>query len=118
MPDLNYSNQEVTNEIKNTLRFWKEEVGVDGFKIDAVKHWIENGDQQENTAATLAWWRDLSVFQKSLDHGHMMVGEAWTSTQNIAPYSENVWIIASNLTFLMPLLMVLITKLILGLNQK
>ena len=88
MPDLNYTNQEVTNEIKNTLRFWKEEVGVDGFRIDAVKHWIENGDQQENTAATLAWWRDLYVFQKSLGPGLMMVGEAWTSTQNIAPYSD------------------------------
>ena len=88
MPDLNYTNHEVTNEIKNTLRFWKEEVGVDGFRIDAVKHWIENGDQQENTVATLAWWRDLYVFQKSLDPGLMMVGEAWTSTQNIAPYSD------------------------------
>ena len=88
MPDLNYTNQEVTNEIKNTLRFWKEEVGVDGFRIDAVKHWIENGDQQENTAATLAWWRDLYVFRKSLDPGLMMVGEAWTSTQNIALYSD------------------------------
>ena len=88
MPDLNYTNQEVTNEIKNTLRFWKEEVGVDGFRIDAVKHWIENGDQQENTGATLAWWRDLYVFKKSLDPGLMMVGEAWTSTQNIAPYSD------------------------------
>ena len=88
MPDLNYTNQEVTNEIKNTLRFWKEEVGVDGFRIDAVKHWIENGDQQENTAATLAWWRDLYIFKKSLDPGLMMVGEAWTSTQKIAPYSD------------------------------
>ncbi len=88
MPDLNYTNQDVTNEIKNTLRFWKEEVGVDGFRLDAVKHWIENGDQQENTAATLAWWRDLYVFKKSLDPGLMMVGEAWTSTQNIAPYSD------------------------------
>jgi len=88
MPDLNYTNQDVTNEIKNTLRFWKEEVGVDGFRIDAVKHWIENGDQQENTAATLAWWRDLYIFKNSLDPGLMMVGEAWTSTQNIAPYSD------------------------------
>ena len=88
MPDLNYTNQEVTNEIKNTLRFWKEEVGVDGFRIDAVKHWIENGNQQENTAATLAWWRDLYIFKNSLDPGLMMVGEAWTSTQNIAPYSD------------------------------
>lgn len=89
MPDLNYKNQEVTNEIKNTIRFWKEDIGVDGFRIDAVKHWIENGDRQENTSETLAWWRDLYVFQKSLDPGLMTVGEAWTSTQNIAPYSDH-----------------------------
>jgi glycosidase len=88
MPDLNYKNQEVTNEIKNTIRFWKEDIGVDGFRIDAVKHWIENGDRQENTSETLAWWRDLYAFQKSLDPGLMTVGEAWTSTQNIAPYSN------------------------------
>ena len=89
MPDLNYNNQEVTNEIKNTVRFWKEDIGVDGFRIDAVKHWIENGSNQENTAQTLSWWRDFYVFQKSIDAGLMTVGEAWTSTQNIAPYADN-----------------------------
>ena len=89
MPDLNYNNQEVTNEIKNTVRFWKEDIGVDGFRIDAVKHWIENGSNQENTAQTLSWWRDFYVFQKSIDAGLMTVGEAWTSTQNIAPYTDN-----------------------------
>ena len=89
MPDLNYNNQEVTNEIKNTVRFWKEDIGVDGFRIDAVKHWIENGSNQENTAQTLSWWRDFYVFQKNIDAGLMTVGEAWTSTQNIAPYTDN-----------------------------
>ena len=89
MPDLNYNNQEVTNEIKNTVRFWKEDIGVDGFRIDAVKHWIENGSNQENTAQTLSWWRDFYAFQKSIDAGLMTVGEAWTSTQNIAPYTDN-----------------------------
>lgn len=89
MPDLNYNNQEVTNEIKNTVRFWKEDIGVDGFRIDAVKHWIENGSNQENTSETLSWWRDFYAFQKTLDPGLMTVGEAWTSTQNIAPYTDN-----------------------------
>lgn len=89
MPDLNYKNTEVTNEIKNTVRFWKEDIGVDGFRIDAVKHWIENGSNQENTNETLSWWRDFYAFQKDLDPGLMTVGEAWTSTQNIVPYTDN-----------------------------
>lgn len=89
MPDLNFNNLEVTNEIKNTIRFWYEEVGVDGFRIDAVKHWIEEGQQQENTSSTLSWWRSFFAFQKQINPSLMTVGEAWTSTQNIAPYSDH-----------------------------
>ena len=89
MPDLNFKNIEVSNEIKNTIRFWYEDIGVDGFRIDAVKHWIEEGSQQENTASTLSWWRKFFAFQKQLNPALMTVGEAWTSTQNIAPYSDH-----------------------------
>lgn len=89
MPDLNFNNIEVTNEIKDISRFWAEEMGVDGFRIDAVKHWIEEGSNQENTQATLNWWRDYYAFQKSLSPSLMSVGEVWSSTQEILPYSDN-----------------------------
>ena len=89
MPDLNFTNPEVTNEIKDISRFWAQDVGVDGFRIDAVKHWVEEGSNQENTASTLNWWRDYYAFQKSLSPSFMTVGEAWTSTQNILPYSDH-----------------------------
>lgn len=89
MPDLNFKNIEVSNEIKNTIRYWYEDIGVDGFRIDAVKHWIEEGSQQENTTSTLSWWREFFAFQKQINPGLMTVGEAWTSTQNIAPYSDH-----------------------------
>lgn len=89
MPDLNFKNTAVSNEIKNTIRYWYEDIGVDGFRIDAVKHWIEEGSQQENTASTLSWWRQFFAFQKKLNPALMTVGEAWTSTQNIAPYSDH-----------------------------
>lgn len=89
MPDLNFKNIEVSNEIKNTIRYWYEDVGVDGFRIDAVKHWIEEGSQQENTTSTLSWWREFFAFQKQINPALMTVGEAWTSTQNIAPYSDH-----------------------------
>ncbi len=89
MPDLNFKNIAVSNEIKNTIRYWYEDVGVDGFRIDAVKHWIEEGSQQENTTSTLSWWREFFAFQKQINPALMTVGEAWTSTQNIAPYSDH-----------------------------
>lgn len=88
MPDLNFKNLEVSNEIKNLIRFWYEDVGVAGFRIDAVKHWIEEGTKQENTQSTLDWWREMYTYQKSINPALMTVGEAWTSTQNIAPYSD------------------------------
>lgn len=89
MPDLNFKNEEVTTEIKDVVRYWYEDIGVDGFRIDAVKHWIEQGNQQDNSPATLAWWRDFYQYQKSINPSLMTVGEAWTSTQNIIPYSDN-----------------------------
>lgn len=88
MPDLNFNTIEVTNEIKDISRFWAQDVGVDGFRIDAVKHWVEEGNIQENTFSTLDWWRDYYAFQKSLSPSFMTVGEVWTSTQNILPYSK------------------------------
>ena len=89
MPDLNFKNEEVTTEIKDVVRYWYEDIGVDGFRIDAVKHWIEEGNQQDNSPATLAWWRDFYQYQKSINPSLMTVGEAWTSTQNIIPYGDN-----------------------------
>ncbi|RDD39344.1 Maltase A3 [Trichoplax sp. H2] len=40
-PDLNYTNPEVVEASKNVLRFWLNK-GVDGFRIDAIKHVYEN----------------------------------------------------------------------------
>ena len=89
MPDLNFQNDEVTNEIKDICRFWADDVGVDGFRIDAVKHWVEEGSNQENTTSTLNWWSDFYAFQKSISPSLMTVGEVWTTTQNILPYTDN-----------------------------
>jgi len=89
MPDLNYSNIEVTNEIKNLIKYWYQDIKVDGFRVDAVKHWIEEGSNQENTTSTLNWWRDLYAFQKNLDPSIMMVGEVWSSSSEIVKYSDD-----------------------------
>ena len=88
MPDLNYQTPAVTNEIKDITRFWYEDIGVDGFRIDAAKHLVEEGQNQENTLSTLNWWRSFYNFQKNIDPALMTVGEVWTSTANVIPYSD------------------------------
>ena len=45
MPDLNYENPAVREEAKKVARFWLEEMGVDGFRLDAVPYLVEEGDR-------------------------------------------------------------------------
>ncbi len=55
MPDLNYRNPEVTAQMEKMARFWLNEVGIDGFRLDAAKHLIEENGKTENTTATHEW---------------------------------------------------------------
>ena len=49
MPDLNLRNPDVTAELEDVARFWLEDVGVDGFRLDAAKHLIEDGKDARRT---------------------------------------------------------------------
>jgi alpha-amylase len=86
MPDLNFENPEVTAAMLEVTRFWLEEMGVDGFRLDAVKHLIEDGRIQENTPATLAWFNMYYNFVKSINPDAVLVGEVWSPTEEILPY--------------------------------
>ena len=50
MPDLNLENPEPTAEMHEVARYWLEEMGADGFRLDAIKHLIEDGRLQEKHA--------------------------------------------------------------------
>jgi alpha-amylase len=86
MPDLNYDNPAVTAEMEKVIRFWLENVGADGFRLDAVKHLIEEGRVQENTPATHEWLRGLYTFYKRINPDVVTVGEAWSSTTEVVNY--------------------------------
>lgn len=68
-------------------RFWLEEIGVDGFRLDAIKHLIEQGRVQENTPQTHDWLADFYRFYKNVAPDSFTVGEAWTSTEQILDYT-------------------------------
>ena len=77
MPDLNYTNPEVTAQMNNVVRYWLDDIGVDGFRIDAAKHLIEDGDQRENTPATHDWYKKFYAVYKTDHPNAYTVGEVY-----------------------------------------
>jgi alpha-amylase len=89
MPDLNFENPAVTAQMLDVTRFWLEEMGVDGFRLDAIKHLIEDGRIQENTPATIAWFEEFYTFYKSVDPDAVTIAEIWSRTAEVVPYIGN-----------------------------
>ncbi len=89
MPDLNYNTPAVKDEMFDIARFWMEDMNVDGFRLDAVKYIFENGNTLEDVPATISFWQDFRTYYKSVDADAFAVGEAWTSTDKVAPYVNN-----------------------------
>ena len=87
MPDLNLRNPAVTAELKDVARFWLDDMGVDGFRLDAAKHLIEDGkDAQTNTPETRAWLAGFKDSVDAVDPGALLVGEVWDPPAIAAPY--------------------------------
>ena len=64
--------------LDDVARFWLEDVGVDGFRLDAAKHLIEDGkDAQTNTPETKAWLAGLKDRVDAIAPDAMTVGEVW-----------------------------------------
>lgn len=59
---------------------------ADGFRLDAAKHLIENWPEVENTDETLAWLETYRSAMKETSHDAFLVGEVWSSADQIARY--------------------------------
>lgn len=89
MPDFDYRNEDVTQEMYNIATFWLTEVGVDGFRLDAIKHLIENGETQENTPESRQWLTDYEAHIESIKPNAFTVGEIFNGASFIvARYIE------------------------------
>ena len=86
-PDLNYRNPAVTEEAHKISAFWLNDMGADGFRLDAIKHLIEDGLVQENTPETHAWLRDYRKFLEQIKPGAFTVGEIFGAEPvSLRPY--------------------------------
>src|SRR4051812_2223150 len=86
MPDLNYANPEVRSEAARIGRFWLTEMGVDGFRLDAVPYLVEENGAVANTAGTHAVLREFAASVRRAAPGAFTVGEVWDSIGTMMPY--------------------------------
>ena len=86
MPDLNFRNRAVRREFEEIARFWLD-VGVDGFRIDAIQHIVESPQGAiSNTQETLDWVAEFQAFVRRIAPDALVVGETWTEMPAIVRY--------------------------------
>jgi maltose alpha-D-glucosyltransferase / alpha-amylase len=85
-PDLNYDNPAVREEIWNVMRYWLE-LGVDGFRVDAVPYLVEReGTSCENLPETHTILRMLRRRMEERFPGRLLLAEANQWPDDVKPY--------------------------------
>ncbi len=85
MPDLNYRHQPVRDEMMAIAEYWMD-LGVDGFRLDAIKYLVEDGNILEDTPETFEVLEELKNVVTAVDEEAILVGEVWSNTASITPY--------------------------------
>ena len=80
MPELNFDSPYVYEEITSIMRYYLM-MGVDGFRLDAVKYFYYN-----KTSKNVEVLAKLSEIAKSIKKNAYIVGECWDSKEVIEQY--------------------------------
>lgn len=84
MPDLNFSNPEVQEAIKDTLRFWLD-LGVDGFRLDVAYLYYEDEQYCDHHPLTHQFLKEMRAVLDEYDD-RAMVGEVVGLPRDIIAY--------------------------------
>ena len=83
MPDLNLDNPDVFAEIKDIMKFWLDK-GVDGFLMDACKHYYTNSNSQ-----SIEFLSKVVDYGKSVKSDCYFVAEVWDSAYVISQFYKS-----------------------------
>ncbi|WP_424535649.1 alpha-amylase family protein [Sphaerisporangium viridialbum] len=99
-PDLNVANPEVRDEIARILGFWME-LGLSGFRVDAVPFLVEDVSKKEDTKKAEAegqdgklpdvheFLRDMRAFMNRRDGSAVLLGEVNLEYPDLLKYFGN-----------------------------
>ncbi len=88
MPELNFENEKVTEEMYKIADFWLEK-GVDGFRLDAIKHLYDIREYPTGTPVlkyNFEWFEAFKVHVQSVNNEAFVLGEMYDKYQSVVPY--------------------------------
>ena len=80
MPEFNCDSEYVKEEFKNIIKYYLD-MGIDGFRLDAVKYYYMN-----NTTKNVDFLRQFNSWVKAINPKAYIVGECWSGTSEIKSY--------------------------------
>ena len=89
MPDLNFSNQKVRDEIIKIAKYWIQETNIDGYRLDAAFHIYGKGEypkEVNNYEENIKWWNEFRTSLMKIKEGVYIIGEVWQDTSQISKY--------------------------------
>jgi glycosidase len=86
MPDLNHENPAVRQESKEIASFWLGEMGVDGFRLDAIRHLVEENGVTTNAPGNHEVLREFAAHVRQVAPDAFTIGEVWDSTGAMLAY--------------------------------
>ena len=86
MPDLNYETPAVLDEMRRVATFWLTEMGVDGFRLDAVKFLVEEGARADDTPGTHRVLSQYAAHVRQVRPAGYTIGEVFDSTGALFSY--------------------------------
>lgn len=81
MPDLNYDNPKVRQEIIRYGKFWIS-LGIDGFRLDAAQHIYDLNEHEKSRA----WWNEFRDSMNTVKPDIYLVGEIVNADSIVAGY--------------------------------
>ena len=84
MPDLNLTSPDLRKEFESIIKYWLD-LGVDGFRLDAAKHYIDETKHDDNIEV-LTWFNN---YVKSINPNAYIVGEVWDSPSVYQKYYKS-----------------------------
>lgn len=86
MPDLDLTNPSVKAATHEIAKYWLDDMGADGFRMDGARYYVEDKDKLADSDSNLAWLKDWKGYVHSVSPNAMIVGEVWTTSFVVSQY--------------------------------
>lgn len=86
MADLNFDHETLKEEIYGIVAFWLNEIGVDGFRLDAARHIYPPWEDDRNPV----FWEEFGRRIEGIRPDTYLVGEVWAETEKVAPFFKGL----------------------------